>query len=424
MEQYDDAVDDGIYLQVITSDEPESNLSMLPVAQEALIREGVTPESVRVLQANFVLQVLAPLANFTAPWSCQFSLWNRALCAWSCDEIRVLARTLAKRKHIIALDLHMMLVGSLGCLEAFCVNYVTSNDWLWMLDLAYNNIDDDHCFWLTKSLQRNRTLQCLVLSNNHLSAIGIIPLTRVLAINPEFKVLMVADNRLNGPTVEALCCLALSDLRKGSGMTMLDIRHCRFGGSPRAMCALSLMLKSTGTLVNLLLDHNGIMDWGIRLLVLALWHNRSLECLGLRHNRISEAANDVRDVLWCDNVTLRRMLLDGNFISATVMAEIVEVLELNRSLLRTHEGAFRNIHRTSPGTFALVAAEHSRNPTLLFAYVKDCVPLLLHTCNTGGALDISPPAHDRHGNSRSSRKPVAATSLTKDQELSAANNSF
>ena len=157
-----------------------------------------------------------------------------------------------------------------------------TNKFLKKLDISYNKIGDDGCYYLYKSLKVNKTLKCIDLRINEIGIEGFECISDILRLNSSINELNIGSN-IGIATVKESSKAIYEGLKKNNSLISLDVSVSFLGEEGCEW--LSEGLKLNSSLRNLCFDKNYIKD-GLIYLTEALKINKYLINLILSNNLI------------------------------------------------------------------------------------------------------------------------------------------
>lgn len=207
------------------------------------------------------------------------------------------------------------------------------------LDLSENDFGIEGVEALAEALKSNMTLREIYLDNNKIGRWGVEALTDALNQNTVLRKLSLIGNQVGEEATQALVTAAsggaleelhlfalqpfeyhMTDPRQALAEMLvgrfsqseLDLHFCCV--QDEVVEALSMVLRSNRTVVNLRLELNQIRVAGAKALANALKENRSVQVLNLGNNAIGdEGAQVFADALEV-NTTLKELMLNKNGI--------------------------------------------------------------------------------------------------------------
>jgi hypothetical protein len=236
------------------------------------------------------------------------------------------------------------------------------------LNLNIRRLDTDMLHVLSAAISQNTVLCTLNLTSSLTKAVSIHPLFTVLTHSCSLKVLHLSYNRLSNQNGE--------------------------------IAVLARALTANSCLQELYLDHNEIDVEGAMALADMLRENTALHVLQLSSNQTRDTgAQALARVLAKDNVTLKRLAVNANRVTSKGVESLVIALQSNvtlqyievdqhttsvhseLSLLLQQNRAGRCLLRDESvplGMWAYVLGRSSRQPNVLYYFLKELPSLCMH----------------------------------------------
>jgi Ran GTPase-activating protein (RanGAP) involved in mRNA processing and transport len=179
-----------------------------------------------------------------------------------------------------------------------------SNQHLRLLNIPWNNFDDEAVQLLSNALEFNTVLEDLDISSNGVGPAGAAFVSVSLCRNTSLRSLNLGDNQIGSDGATAL---ALHVLQRNASLEVLNLHSNAIGD--RGLSALATTLKSTQTLRHLDLGRNGVTLEGAATLARAFVANRQRGYAGLETLKLHSFALPLWDLAGSGPVKYRSMEL-------------------------------------------------------------------------------------------------------------------